>query len=195
MRFRILRSGDSPSKHLVCKYAEFSLVSAVSPIVRHPSYVLRTEVHVKSLSSIPIGARFRWNSQSPVTEKQPWHGTLFFDDGEKRRFANRVLKLHEQDPNLYAGDNIFVKGACVERLMVDAVKQNLEITAARRERQILRRKASKIAKIELESESFDSETDSDSDSNTQRKGAADRRAVKRAEAYKIRLKKKKPTRC
>ena len=74
--------------------------------------------------------------------------------------------------------------------MVDAVKQNLEITAARRERQILRRKVPKIVKIEFESESCDSETDSD----TERKGAADRRAVKRAEAYKIRLK-KKPTRC
>ena len=54
--------------------------------------------------------------------------------------------------------------------MVDAVKQNLEITAARRERQILRRKVPKIVKIELESESFDSETDSDSDSDTERKG-------------------------
>ena len=74
--------------------------------------------------------------------------------------------------------------------MVDAVKQDLEITAARQERQILRRKVLKIVKIELESESFDSETDSDSDSDTERKGAADRRAVKRAEAYKIRLRKK-----
>ena len=63
--------------------------------------------------------------------------------------------------------------------MVDAVKQDLEITEARRERQILRRKAPKIAKIEL-----------DNDSDTERKGAADRRAVKRAEAYKIRLRKK-----
>jgi hypothetical protein len=76
--------------------------------------------------------------------------------------------------------------------MVDAVKQDLEITAARRERQILRRKLPKIVKIELESESFDSETDSDCDSDTERKGAADRRAVKRAEAYKTRLKKKTP---
>ena len=59
------------------------------------------------------------------------------------------------------------------------MKQDLEITEARRERQILRRKAPKIAKIEL-----------DSDSDTERKGAADRRAVKRAEAYKIRLRKK-----
>lgn len=73
--------------------------------------------------------------------------------------------------------------------MVDAVKQGLKITAARRERQILRRKVPKIVSIGLESESFDSETDSDSDSNTERKGAADRRAVKRAEAYEIRLKK------
>ena len=53
--------------------------------------------------------------------------------------------------------------------MVDAVKQNLEITAARRERQILHRKAPKIAKIELGSESSDSETDSDSDSDTERR--------------------------
>lgn len=65
-------------------------------IVHHSSYVLQTEAYVKSLSSIPIGARFRWNdSQSPVIEKQPWHGTHFFDDREKRRIANRVLKLHE----------------------------------------------------------------------------------------------------
>lgn len=137
-----------------------------------------------------MGARFRWNdSQSPVTEKQPWHGNHFFYDGEKRRIANGVLKLHEWDPNLYAGDNRFVKSTCFERLMVDAVKQDLEITAARRGRQILRRKAPKTAKIELESESSDPETDSDSDSDTERKGAADRRAVKRAEACKIRLKK------
>lgn len=50
------------------------------------------------------------------------------------------------------------------------MKQDLEITAARQERQILRRKVLKIVKIELESESFDSETDSDSDSDTERKG-------------------------
>ena len=54
----------------------------------------------------------------------------------------------------------------------------------------MRRKVPKIAKIELESESSDSETDSDSNSDTERKGAADRWAVKRAEAYKIRLRKK-----
>ena len=58
----------------------------------------------------------------------------FFDDGKIRWIANRVLKLHEQDPDLYAGDKRFVKSTCVERLMVNAVKQDLEITAARRER-------------------------------------------------------------
>ena len=75
-----------------------------------------------------------WNDRDIakyVTEKQPWHRTHFFDDREKRQIANRVLRLHEQDPNLYAGDKRFVKSTCVERLMMDAMKQNLEITAAR----------------------------------------------------------------
>ena len=78
-----------------------------------------------------------WNERDIakyVTKKQPWHGTHFFDNGEKWRIANRVLKLHEQDPDLYAEDKRFVKNTCVERLMVNAVKQDLGITAARRER-------------------------------------------------------------